>query len=118
MSQKNLEKPLIESLSLILLFSDILFCKRFLPASNKVRGKVIFSVACVKNSVHWGGLPQCMLEYHPPGPCTPKADPPGPYTPRADPPGTRHPPPRTVHAGRYGLQVGGMHPTGMKSCCK
>ena len=25
-------------------------------------------------------------------------------------------PPRTVHAGRYGQQVGGTHPTGMQSC--
>ena len=26
------------------------------------------------------------------------------------------PPPGTVHAGRYGQQAGGMHPTGMQSC--
>ena len=26
--------------------------------------------------------------------------------------------PRTVHAGRYGQQAGGMHPTGMQSCFK
>ena len=39
----------------------------FLPPANEVWGKVIFSVACVKNSVHGGGgLPQCMLGYHPP----------------------------------------------------
>ena len=29
-------------------------------------GKLIFSVACVKNSVHRGGLPHCMLGYHRP----------------------------------------------------
>ena len=34
---------------------------------------------------------------------------------------TRHPPPRpdtpgATHAGRYGQQVGGVHPTGMQSC--
>ena len=41
-----------------------------------------------------GGLPQCMMGYHhPPG----KAD-----------------PPCAVHAGRYGQQGGGMHPTGMQ----
>ena len=44
----------------------------------------------------------------------------------ADPPGSRHPPrsrppweqtpPPPVHAGRYGQQAGGMHPTGMQSC--
>ena len=45
-----------------------------LPPANEVWGKVIFSVACVKNSVQWGegGLPQCMLGYHTP----PGADPP------------------------------------------
>ena len=58
----------------------------------------------------------------------PGADPPG----TSDPPGSRHPPgsdpplgPGTpqdqtppccaVHAGRYGQQAGGMHPTGMQS---
>ena len=35
--------------------------------------------------------------------------------PRADTPGSRHPP-ATVHAGRYGQQAGGTHPTGMQSC--
>ena len=50
--------------------------KIFLPPAKEVWGKVIFSEACVKNSVH-GGLPQCILGFHPPGP---------------DPPGTRHPP--------------------------
>ena len=78
-------------------------------------GKVIFSVACVKNSVHRG-------EYL------------GRYTPQAGtPPGQVHPPwadtppqagtppragipPRAVHAGRYGQQAGGTHPTGMHSC--
>ena len=78
--------------------------KHFLPPANEVWGKVIFSVACVKNSVHGGGLPQCMLGYHTPygtrhpprpdiplpsGPgstpdqAPPRADtPPGPGTPR------------------------------------
>ena len=37
------------------------------------------------------------------------------------PPGTRHPlelalPPSAVHAGIYGQQASGMHPTGMQSC--
>ena len=76
------------------------FIRLSLPPANEVWGKVIFSVACVKNSVHRGGLPQCMLGY------------PLEQTP---PPGTRHHP-CTVHAGRYGQQAGGMHPTGMQSC--
>ena len=44
-------------------------------------GKVIFSEACVKNSVHRGGLPHCMLEYTPQEQTPPRAD-----TPGADPP--------------------------------
>ena len=35
------------------------------------------------------------------------------------PPGSRHPPghrPCAVHAGRYGQQAGGTHPTGMHTC--
>ena len=40
----------------------------------------------------------------------------GPGTPlREQTPGTRHSP-CTVHAGRYGQQAGGMHPTEMQSC--
>ena len=41
---------------------------------------------------------------HPRGQSSPGADPPGPDTPQ------------TVHAGRYGQQAGGTHPTGMQSC--
>ena len=53
-----------------------------LPPANEVWGKVIFSVACVKNSVHIGGLPQCMLGYHPLPPTPPEqTPPPGPGTP-------------------------------------
>ena len=66
----------------------------YLPHTNKVWGKVIFSEACVKNSVHRGDLPQCMLGYHPPpgagthplGPGPLGAGTPGPGTPW-----TRHP---------------------------
>ena len=35
--------------------------------------------------------------------------------PRSRPPWEQTPPP-PVHAGRYGQQAGGMHPTGMQSC--
>ena len=65
----------------------------FLLPANEVWGKVIFSVACVKNSVQRGSLPHFMMGTTP-----------GPGTPRA------------VHAGRYGQQAGGMHPIGMQSC--
>ena len=57
-------------------------------------GKVIFSQASM--ILFMGGLPQCMLGYHPPGP-------------------GRHPP-GAEHTGRYGQRAGGMHPTGMQSC--
>ena len=63
----------------------------FLPPANEIWGKVIFSVACVKNSVHGGG-----------GSASVHAGIPHPLG--------------AVHAGRYGQQTGGMHPTGMQSC--
>ena len=70
-------------------------------------GKVIFSEACVKNSVHGGCLPYCMLGYIPRG--QRQTPPPQSRSPRADPlqeqtpPGSRHPleqtSPTTAHAG-------------------
>ena len=83
----------------------------FLPPANEVWGKVIFSVVCVKNSVHRGGLPQCMLRYHPQDQASPSWE---QTPPRADPLG-EDTPPSAVHAGRYGQQAGSMHPTGMQS---
>ena len=101
--------------------------------------KVIFSQACVKNSVHRGGrggLPQCMLGY-PPGTrhTPPRADtttPPGTRhtTPPRDqahpplqsrhPPGPGTPPEQTPPPGKqtaaYGQRAAGTHPTGMHSC--
>ena len=68
--------------------------------------KVMFLHLSVSHSVHMGGhLPQCMLGY---------ADP----LPRSRPLGAEIPPPPAVHAGRYGQQAGGTHPTGMHTCCK
>ena len=75
-------------------------------------------------SVHGGGLPQCMLGYHPPGPETPPgpgtlplpADtlPPGPGTPRSRHPlGPGTPPPPTQQTATV---ADGTHPTGMHSC--
>ena len=67
-------------------------------------------------------LPQCMLGYtprtrgrHPAGADT---------TSVADTPSGTEPPPReqtpscAVHAGRYGQQAGGTHPTGMHTCSR
>ena len=81
--------------------------RSLLPPANEVWGKVIFSVACVKNSVDRRGLPQCMLGY-PPGADT------HPWEQTPPPRPGRHP--CTVHAGRNGQQAGGMHPSGMQSC--
>ena len=70
-------------------------------------------------------------QVHPPGPGThlgsgtpqDQVSPRTRYTPSPLGPGTSTrdqvhppPPPRAVHAGRYGQQVGGTHPTGMHSC--
>ena len=67
--------------------SFIIYCiiiSVYLPPANEVWGKVIFSEACVKNSVHRGGVPD-----PPPGPG--RYPPPGPgrYPPR---PGRYTPP--------------------------
>ena len=104
----------------------------YLPPANEVWGKVIFSEACVKNSVHRGMV--CLSAWWdtPPGtrpgtpqprqaPPTPRDQappqdqvPPGPGTPRDQAPSPwDQAPPGTEHAGRYGLRAGGMHPTGM-----
>ena len=73
----------------------------------------------VSHSVHRGGvcLSACW-DTHPPRADTPREQ---SCPPRADttqehtPPGST-PPPRAVHAGRYGQQAGGTHPTGMHTC--
>ena len=87
-----------------------------LPPANEVWGKVVFLEACVKNSAHRGGLPQCMLGYHPQDQAPPGTrHPPRPGTPWDQaphpPPGagtpprlgtfppTRHPPPRQSMLG-------------------
>ena len=67
------------------------------------------------------GIPPNQVNPHPrpftPPPATPPT-PPGPGTHLA--PDKVHPlvpaPPQAVHTGRYGQQVGGMHPTRMHSC--
>ena len=74
----------------------------FLPPATKLVQGYIFTGVC--DSVQ-GTLLQCMLGYHSPWQGRPppsKTDSLG----KADPP-------CAVHAGRYGQQAGGMHPTGM-----
>ena len=71
----------------------------------------IFSIVCQEFCPQGRGLPQCMLGYHTPWD---QAPPPGADTPQDQAPplraGTPHwdqHPPCTVHAVRYGQQVGG-----------
>ena len=75
----------------------------FLPPANEVRGKVIFSEACVKNSVHggvclsacWDTNPYPPMQTPPPG-----AGPPQEQTPpRSRPPGGKHLPEQTPPPG-------------------
>ena len=78
-----------------------------LPPATKLGQGYVFTRVC--DSVHGVGgvcLSACW-DSPPPGADTP---------PRADPPRSRHPPPGAVHAGRYGQQAGGTHPTGMHTC--
>ena len=59
------------------------------------------------------GTPPTLGRYTPPRQVHPSCTPPlGRYTPWQE-----QPPPGAVYAGRYGQQAGGMHPTGMHSCC-
>ena len=122
-------------------------CSYYRPQRSCGQGN-IFTPVC--HSVHRGegGLPQCMLGYHPP---LDQPDPPlgsdttSPWTrwtpPDQTPPSpdqADHPPPRIRHTppdqtrpppgpdrhppGKqtpaYGLRAAGTHPTGMHSCCK
>ena len=77
----------------------------YLHRPQRSWSKAIFAEACVKNSVHRGGgvcpIACCPIAYPPPLPRTRFG----------------HPvPPGTVHAGRYGQQAVGTHPTGMHTC--
>ena len=66
--------------------------------------KVMFLHLSVSPSVHSGRVPG---QVHSPGRYP---------LPRAGTPPWVSTPPRAVHAGRYGQQAGGTHPTGMHSC--
>ena len=92
------------------------YYKPFLPPANEVWGKVIFSEACVKNSVHGGGgwYPSMHCRWYPSMPCrypvgvsrpTPWGEAEG-----SGQGGSPGPHPWTATA------AGGTHPTGMHSC--
>ena len=74
-------------------------------------------------SVHRGCVPLCMLGYAPrdqslpPGNRHPPSQEQTPLQEQTHPRKSRHPPPPPpVHAGRYGQQAGGTHPTEMHTC--
>ena len=79
----------------------------------------MFSQACVKNSVHRGGV---CIKAHTPGQTTPRQTPAGRHPPgQTIPPGRHPPPPLGRHPpGRHPLLAAtaadGTHPTGMHSC--
>ena len=108
-----------------ILFSIVfIYTFYFLPPANEVWGKVIFSVACVNNSVHRytplgrhtpAGQVHLLPpgQVHLPGRYTPRqvpprqVHPPGRYTPQVGtPPGRYTPSPRSSVAGRYGQEAG------------
>ena len=104
---------------------------QFLPPATKLeQGNIFTSVCqefCPQGVCHqpppWADTP---LGRHTPGQTPPRsrhpwgADPPPPG--QTLPSGSRQPlsprsrPPQAVHAGRYGQQAGGTHPTGMHTC--
>ena len=88
-----------------------LLTKLLLPSAMKLRRLCFYTCLSVHRG---GGLPQCMLGYHPLG----ADNPPEPGTPRANTPfplGTRHPPSRHPLPQQTATVVDGMHPTGMHS---
>ena len=91
---------------------SFMYYSNLLPPANEVCEGYVFTPVC--HSVHRGvsasvhaGIP------HPPGsrPSMARQSP----LARQTHPGKADPP-CAVHAGRYGQQAGGMHPTGMQSC--
>ena len=94
----------------------------FITARKRSLGQGIFFYTCLsfcsQGGSTWAGIPPG--RYTPRTRCTPWEQvhppdqvPPGPGTS----PGRYTHPPGAVHAGRYGQQAGGTHPTGMHSCC-
>ena len=87
---------------------------QLLPAATKLGQVNIFSSVCQEfrpkgdgeSAPLHAGIHHPPRTRHPPGPDPPGPDPPGPDPPGPDTPGA-------VHAGRYGQQAGGTHPTGM-----
>ena len=92
----------------------------YLPPANEVCEGYVFTCVCL--STVGECLPHCMLGYTPhqdqrqttPEQASPWEQTPPPRDQRQTPPKDQTPP--AVHAGRYGQQAGGTHPTGMHTC--
>ena len=89
-------------------------CCSFLPLANEVCEGYVFTPVCQSFCSQgwsiWTGTPRNRSSKPgtPPRPGTPPGD-------QVHPPGTRYTPAGAVHAGRYGQQASGTHPTGMHS---
>ena len=91
----------------------------FLPPANEVYKGYVSQVSVCPQG--WGGVCPIACWDTPLGRHPPEHNPPGANPLGHHLPGSRHPlgedtpwnPPCTVHAGRYGQQAGGTHPTGM-----
>ena len=109
-------------------YSSVCYCRFlcFITARKRSLGQGnIFSNVCQEfcsqeggsASVH-AGIPPPPRSRHPPDQAHLRSR--HPAGSSHTPPESRHPPEQTppcaVHAGRYGQQAGGMHPTGMQSC--
>ena len=82
-----------------------------LPPANEVFEGYVFTRVCLSTGGStWAGTPPRQVHPQAGTPLGRYTTPLGRYTPQA---GTS---PRAVHAGRYGQQAGGTHPTVMHSC--
>ena len=117
---RNSNSKHIKKVILIQFAFQKLNCSRvnlIFTARKRSLRRLFFTPVC-QSFCSQGGrcLPQCMMGYTPPGSrhSPGKQIPPGKQTPsgKQTPVGSRHLP-CTVHAGRYGQQAGGTHPTGM-----
>ena len=113
-----------------------LVSKQLLPPAMKLGQGYVFTRVCDSVHIRRGVCPIACWDTHPPD----QRQAPPPRDQRQAPPWSRQPPPQeqtppalswdqvhppeqthppvAVHAGRYGQQGGGTHPTGMQSCFK
>ena len=84
-------------------------CLSLLPPTNEVCEGYVFTFLQVFVCSRGGVCLSACWDSRPP----PEQAPPGSRHPH---PPSRHPSPCAVHAGRYGQQGGGKHPTGMHTC--